>query len=139
MRFVDGRRLAAEMAGFGRFWPVCTRWTIGDPNEGSPSRSTFSWGGVAWVGPWGGKTPTGGRRCPPEARATLRCFVKFDQKKWELPRRFTSVYRRRCAGKLVDSNAGLLGCFFPQGQPGPKPRFVDVAFTTPDGWSLLSL
>jgi len=63
-------------------------------------------------------------------------FVKFDLTiKWELPSRFTSSYRRRCAGKLVDSNARWLGCFFPRGQPGPKPRFFDAAFTTPDGWS----
>jgi len=104
---------------------------------------------IAWGGFWAcwrpvpvgdGKTPTGGRRCPPEARATLQCFVKFFQSiKWELPSRFTPVYRRRCAGKLVDSNARWLGCFFPRGQPGPKPRFFDVAFTTPDGWSHLSL
>ena len=70
------RHLAWEMAGLGRF-------TVGGKLAAQTRirRRARYLVGEAWLG-WDlgeGKTPTGGRRCPPEARATLQCFVKFDQ------------------------------------------------------------
>ena len=79
---------------------------------------SIEWGGVLGLGcgqarlgmedaDWRSTLPTGGAR-------HVAVFRQIQLIKWELPNRFTSMYQRRCAGKLVDSNARWLGCFFPE-------------------------
>ena len=77
-----------------------------------------------------GKTPTGGRRCPPEARATLHyfrwlsVFRQIQSSKMGDPKSLYLGVPATLCGQSVSSNAGLLGCFFPEGSQVPNLVFL---------------